>query len=134
MEASSLNWLAVIAATLVPYLLGALWFGPVFGKPWMAASGMTEEKARQANPAKLFGGAGILQFVMAYCLAMFLNAPEIGLSQGAFYGFLAGIGWVAPAFAVSGFFEQRSTPWILLHGAYWTVTLTAMGAILGAWR
>lgn len=134
MEPSTLNWFAIVVAALLPYPLGFLWFGPLFGKPWMAASGMTEEKARQANPAKLFGGAGILQFVMAWCLAMFLNSQEIGLAQGAFYGFLAGAGWILPAFAVSGFFEQKSGSWILLNGVYWTVALTAMGALLGGWR
>ncbi len=134
MEPSTLNWFAVVVAALLPYPLGFLWFGPLFGKPWMASTGMTEEKARQMNPAKLFGGAGALQLLMAYCLAMFLNSPEIGLSQGAFYGFLAGAGWILPAFAVSGFFEQKSGTWILLNGVYWTVVLTAMGALLGGWR
>lgn len=134
MDLSTLNWLAVVAATLVPFATGFLWFGPLFGKAWMAASGMTEEKAKQANMGRIFGSSAVLQFVMALCLAMFLHDPEIGLHLGAFYGFLAGIGWVAPAMAVSALFEQRSAKYMLLHGAYWTVTLTLMGLVLGAWR
>lgn len=134
MDLSTLNWLAVLAAALVPFVTGFLWFGPVLGKAWMAASGMTEEKARQGNMGKIFGVSALLQLLMSFCLAMFLNTPEIGASQGAFYGFLTGFGWIGPAFAVSALFEQRSGAYMLIHGAYWTVSFTLMGLVLGAWR
>jgi hypothetical protein len=134
MDLSTLNWLAVVAAALVPFVTGFLWWGPLFGKAWMDAAGMTEEQVKSANMARVFGGSAVLQLVMAFCLAMFLNTPEIGLHEGAFYGFLTGAGWVAPAMAVSALFEQRSLKYMLLHGAYWTVTLTLMGVVLGGWR
>lgn len=134
MDMSTLNWLAVVAAALIPFAVGALWFGPVFGKAWMAASGMTEEQTKKANMGVVFGGSAVLQFVMAFCLAMFLNSPEIGVAEGGFYGFLTGFGWIGPAMAVSGLFEQRSGKYMLIHAGYWTVTFTLMGLLLGAWR
>ena len=42
-----INWLAVIVATVATFILGGLWYGPLFGRMWMAASGMTDEKAKQ---------------------------------------------------------------------------------------
>ncbi|MEX2527117.1 MAG: DUF1761 domain-containing protein [Gemmatimonadota bacterium] len=131
---STLNWLAVVVATLIPFATGFLWFGPVLGKAWMSASGMTEEKAQQGNMPMIFGGSAVLQFIMAFCLAMFLNTLEIGLTEGGFYGFLTGFGWIAPAMAVSGLFEQRSGKYMLIHGGYWTLTFTLMGLVLGGWR
>lgn len=131
---STLNWLAVLAAALVPFAIGFLWYGPVLGKAWMSASGMTEEQVQKANMPVIFGGAAVLQLIMAFCLAMFLNSPEIGLAEGGFYGFLTGFGWIAPAMAVSGLFEQRSVKYMLIHGAYWTLTFTLMGLVLGGWR
>ena len=68
---SEINWLAVIAASLVGFVVGFLWYGPVFGKAGMAESGMTEEKAKEGNMGKIFGLSFIFQFIMAYCLAMF---------------------------------------------------------------
>ncbi|MCH7574095.1 MAG: DUF1761 domain-containing protein [Candidatus Marinimicrobia bacterium] len=38
----SINYLAVLVAAAIEFGLGALWFGPLFGKPWMAAHGWTE--------------------------------------------------------------------------------------------
>ncbi len=134
MDLSTINWLAVVLAALIPFATGALWFGPLFGKAWMSASGMTEEQARQGNMARIFGGAAVFQLLMAFCLAMFLNSPEIGLNEGGFYGFLTGFGWIAPAMGVSALFEQRSWKYMLIHGAYWTVTFTLMGLLLGGWK
>lgn len=31
----SLNWLAIGVLTVTHFALGAIWFGPIFGKIWM---------------------------------------------------------------------------------------------------
>ncbi|MFN1833759.1 DUF1761 domain-containing protein [Balneola sp. MJW-20] len=134
MEGMDVNWLAVLAATLIGFVIGFLWYGPLFGKQWMAASGMTEEKAQQGNMAKIFGFSFIFQALMAVCLAFFLADPSIGLQEGAYYGFLTGFGWVAPAIAITSLFEQRSWSYISIHASYWIVVFTLMGLILGAWK
>ena len=71
---------------------------------------------------------------MAVNLAMFLNDPKTTLAWGATAGFLAGFGWVAMGMGIVALFERRSLKYVLINGGYLTVALTAMGAILGAWR
>jgi hypothetical protein len=71
---------------------------------------------------------------MAVNLAMFLNDPKTTLAWGATAGFLAGFGWVAMGMGLVALFERRSLKYVLINGGYLTVALTAMGAILGAWR
>ena len=44
MDMSAINWFAVVAAVLVGFPVGYLWYGPLFGKQWMASVGLTEEK------------------------------------------------------------------------------------------
>jgi hypothetical protein len=39
-----LNWLAILGATLASFALGGLWYGPIFGKAWMAAIGKKQEE------------------------------------------------------------------------------------------
>lgn len=134
MDTSTLNFWAVLVATLSTFLVGWLWYGPLFGKVWLSAAGLSEEKVQQANMGKIFGLTFIFELIMAYCLGMFLNDPSIGFSEGTFYGFLTGFGWIFFAFAVTGLFEQRSWKYISINGGYWIVTFTIMGAILGAWK
>ncbi|WGW13954.1 DUF1761 domain-containing protein [Saxibacter everestensis] len=39
-----MSWLSVVVAALAYYLLGALWFSPLFGKAWDRSIGHTREK------------------------------------------------------------------------------------------
>jgi hypothetical protein len=65
---------------------------------------------------------------------MFLNDPGTTLSWGATAGFLAGVGWIAFGVGVIALFERRPLAYVLVNGGYMGVSLTVMGAILGAWR
>ncbi|HKJ30868.1 MAG TPA: DUF1761 domain-containing protein [Balneolales bacterium] len=131
---SSINIWAILVAALSTFVVGWLWYGPLFGKAWMTEVGLSEEKIRQGNKVKIFGLAFIFELLMAYNLAMFLNDVSIDWRMGAFYGFLTGFGWIFFAIAVFSLFERRSWKYILINGGYWAVSFTIMGFILGAWK
>lgn len=139
MEMSAINWLAVVAASLVGFAIGFVWYGPLFGKRWMKSVGMTEEDAQKGNTSKIFGVSFVFQFIMALCLAIFFygdpaSADMINGSNGAFYGFLTGFGWVAMAIGVNALNELKSWSYIFINGGFWIVVITLMGLILGAWK
>ncbi|MDO8861985.1 DUF1761 domain-containing protein [Haliea sp. E1-2-M8] len=130
---NEINHLAVIVAVLSAFLIGGLWYSPLlFAKPWMAAAGISEEQARQAKMAKVFGISFIWVLLGAYVFAMFLG-PDASLGLGAGAGFAAGLFWVAGSFAVNYQFEQRPLRLLLINGGYHTVQYTVIGLILAAW-
>lgn len=67
-----MNFTAVLIATFIPLIIGFFWYSPKmgFGKAWMAASGMTEEKAKGANMALTFGLTIVFSFFVAVILQM----------------------------------------------------------------
>ena len=135
MDFSTLNWLAIIVASLAFYGLGAIWYSPfVFGKMWMEETGITEEMAKKGNMPKIMGLTALFSFIMALNLALFMNSPEIGAAQGVMYGFFTGFGWIAMAIFVTGQYEFRSTKYMLIHAGYNIVGMTIMGVVLGAWK
>lgn len=134
MEGAMINWMAVGAASLVGFVIGFIWYGPLFGKAWMKESGLTEEDVQNGNMAKIFGITFVLQVIMTYCLAMFLADESIDLAMGTFYGFLTGAGWILPTMIINNLYEQRSFKLSFIQGGYWVVVFTLMGLILGAWR
>lgn len=128
------NWLAIIVAALSTFLIGGLWYSPAaFGKAWMKENGFTEESLKGSNMAKIFGLAFVLGFVASVNLAMFLGDSN-DATMGAFYGFLAGFGWVATFVGTHYLFERKSFKLFLINAGYSIVALTVMGAILGAWH
>ncbi len=134
MDISTLNFYAIGVSALSSFALGGLWYSPlVFGKAWMKETGITEESAKSKNMARVFGLAFIASLVIAFNLAMFLGSSST-LETGAFYGFLAGFGWVAMCFGINDLFEQRSFKLFAINAGYHTVGFTIMGAILGVWH
>jgi hypothetical protein len=130
---SHLHWIAVIIAAIVGFPLGALWYGPLFGRPWMAATGITKERAQQANMTRVYATTLLLNLVIATSLAMFIG-PEATLLDGLFAGFMAGFTFVAAAFGITYLFEFRPIKLWLINAGYQVVVFCVMGAILGAWH
>lgn len=134
MNPSLINWAAVVAAALSSFLVGGIWYSPVmFQKAWMAASNLSQGELKTGNKAKIFGMTAVFSLVMAANLAAFLATPTTNLSWGATAGSLAGV-WTFSSIAIVGLFELKSWRWIFINGGYSLVSLTIMGAILGAWR
>ena len=133
MEAGMINWLAVVAAAVSSFLVGGLWYGPLFGKAWMRASGLSEEQAAQANQGRIFGVSFILQLIAAAVLAAFIG-PEAGLGFALFAAGSVGLFWVATAFGVVYLFEQRSLAHWAVNSGYQVVAFLLMGLIIGVWR
>lgn len=128
------NIWAVLVAAVSTFLIGGLWYSPaVFGKAWMRENGFTEEGMKNSNMLKIFGLAFFLAFIASINLAMFMG-PEDNIGMGAFWGFLAGFGWVATFVGTHYLFERRSFTLFLINAGYSIVALTVMGVILAAWK
>jgi hypothetical protein len=134
MNFSLINWLAVIVAGLSAFAVGGIWYSrPLFGNAWMTDSKLTEEEIKLGNKGKIFGFTAIFSLLMAVNLAMFLADAKTDVSWGATAGFLAGI-WTFCAIAIHSLFELKGWRYIFINGGYSLVSLTLMGAIIGAWR
>jgi hypothetical protein len=137
MNFSLINWLAVIVAGLSAFAVGGIWYSrPLFGNAWMTDSKLTEQEIKLGNKVKIFGFTAIFSLLMAVNLAMFLaDSPcmKTDVSWGATAGFLAGI-WTFCAIAIHSLFELKGWRYIFINGGYSIVSLTLMGAIIGAWR
>lgn len=124
------SWIAVIAAAVSAFVLGGLWYGPLFGKKWMALVGLSEEQAKAGNPAVIFGGAFVLSLIAAFVFAMFLG-PKPGVEFATAAGFAAGLCWVAATFGINYLFARRPLALWLIDGGYATFQFTLYGLLIG---
>ena len=132
MDVSQLNWLAVIAATLAGFAVGGLWYGPIFGKEWMALNNISRDNARKSSVGKLYGATIVLNFIAATSLAMFIGKET--WQNGLFYGFLTGLTFVATALGVTYLFESKPLKLWCINAGYQVVFFSLMGLIVGAWH
>jgi len=129
------NYVAVVVAAIAYWLLGAVWYGVLFTKQWMALENMTEAQARSMNPVLPYVISFLLNILIAYSLAqlcIWRNANTVG--RGASVGVLMWIGFVAPITFTTYMYEMRPKELFAINQFYPLAGLVLMGAILGAWK
>lgn len=130
-----LNYAAIVVSAIVYWLLGGLWFGVFFTKPWMAMEGMTAGRMQQLNPVLPYIVAFVAGLVLAYVLASVCLWRQVDTaSKGASLGVLFWIGFVATTALASYQFEGRPFHLFLINYGYCLVGMVIVGAILGAWK
>lgn len=131
MDFGSINYLAVAVASLVSFAVGAVWYGPLFSKPWMAMTGVTEEQAAEANMVKTFGLTFVMMVIMAVFLAAMIGGE--GLVRGAITGLMLAVVFTGFSMAINDLFEMRPFKLTMINAGYNIVVYTLMGTIIGFW-
>lgn len=152
MDIVPINWLAVIAASLSSFIIGAVWFGPkTFYPLWMKAlgrkwpvDGAEPIKMSAGETALLFGGTYVAALVQVGTLAVVIGFGQLlfadfGPMTGSLVGFVLSVGFGAFASLSHRLFGQADHKvvnalkvWLIEVGQD-VVALTVAGAILGAW-
>ena len=143
MTTPAVNYLAVLAAAVVMFILGGLWYSPVlFMKKWVALQGKTEEQMRaEAASANMpvmyisaFVCALITAIVMAHILAHMASIMPTGAVHSAFFGFMAWLGFAAPTSYATALFSGKPKQLWFIDTTYNLVSFMLAGTILAAWR
>lgn len=127
-----LNWLAVVVAAVSAFVLGGIWYGPLFKHAWCREAGIDLHGVKR-HPAAVFGTAFVAALVAAAAFAWWIGpAPE--LEYAVRHGVLAGLGIAAMSFGINYAFAGRSFKLWLIDGGYHTLQFALYGMILGAWH
>jgi len=128
------NYAAVVVAAIAYWLLGALWYGVLFGARWMVLENVSMEQAKSMNPVLPYVVSFILNILIAYSLAqicIWRNADTIG--RGASVGVLLWIGFIGPITYTTYMYEMRPKELFAINQFYPLAGMVLMGAIIGAW-
>jgi len=141
------NYLAVAVAAIVPSILGAIYYGPLFGKQWLSSLGKTEEEMVPSNMGLTYGLALLMAFLVSFTLKLNIeithkevnDAGELVLGSfhtfqhGALHGaMIAGL-LVVPVLISMSLFHKMSGKSIVLNSIFWILAFAVMGGILDAW-
>jgi hypothetical protein len=131
----SVNWLAVIVATVASMALGFGWY-MALGKQWMAALGKTREQVAEgagSNQAVPYILAALMQLIMAGTLAMFI--PRLmgaaTVSNGLIVGFHCWLGFVITSMIINHRYQGSRWSLTLIDGGYLLGVLLLQGLVIG---
>lgn len=140
-----LNWLAIVVSIIASFAIGAVWYGPLFGRAWARGLGFPDDmKPSGSEIARAFTLNLLGIFLMAYVLAhnVLVWRPStwsVGVdATAARYGFFAPfsswLGFMVPLFLNAVAFERKSWTVTAIGAGYQLISLIAMGMILAYWQ
>jgi hypothetical protein len=136
---ASINYLAVLVAGLIAFLIGGVWYTALFGKQWVKLHGYSEAKIKEMqaamSPPRFFGGMLLCYFVLALVMALLLTGfSEPSALTGAGLGFLLWLGPTAAVAMTGHIASDKPLALYLIDVGCQLLYLILMGAVLGAWR
>lgn len=135
---------AALVATVLGFALGALWYGPLFGRAWTAAVAPRATETRRHGEeaslrasvpqrpaaANVYGTTFVLGFITSYAFGLYLG-PDPGRAFALVAGASAGVFLVAASLATNYLFEGRQAVLIAINGGYHAVRFTLIGLTFG---
>ena len=127
---------AVWVCVVILFVLGFVWYDPLFGEQWMSMVGMTPADA-EANPP----GTGvwitnlISTVVPVYVLAWLLGKMDVSSGgQGAVIGLLIAFSFFFLTTMTGNMFANNPYALSWINGGFQMTAMTISGFVLGAWR
>lgn len=121
--------LPVLAGTLAFFLVGALWYGLIFAKPWQRAAGLTNSQLQAGNMGLIFGLAFafemLIGLVLWHLIARTDPPPHVVVMMAL--GFAGGV--MIPAIGINYLFLRKPLTLFLIDAGHFLVGMAAMGGV-----
>ena len=139
----TINYTAIIVAVIVNFVIGFLWYTPLFGKTWGKEMGYdTNQKPESGVMIKGMLFMVIGNFFFAYVLAHNIAAwnfvpgvPEMGPATNSIMAAcFTWLGFYFPAHLGSTVWEKKSWKLFFINGGYDFVSLLVVATILTHWK
>lgn len=132
-----INWIAVGAAALAYFFLGALWYSKLlFSKKWIAYNKI-DVNAPDAKKGMglMFGGSLLMMFISSLAIAILAERLDLkgcwlsGLKLGAFVSVCFNV----TSMAINYLYEKKPFGLLLINGAYQVIGSSIAGIIICSW-
>ncbi|RDV07537.1 DUF1761 domain-containing protein [Sphingorhabdus pulchriflava] len=125
------NLLAILVAAASGFMVGGLWYGPLFGKAWQSEIGLSDDEIKSGNMAKIFGITFLFSVLSAVFLGHLLAHFDTDLYRTMMISTGIAIGFVAPAIGTNYLYGRKSGKLFAIDAGYWIVFYAAMGLVFG---
>jgi hypothetical protein len=124
----------VLAGAAAFFVVGALWYGVLFAKPWQRAAGLSDADLRSGNMAVIFGLAFAFEVLVAmvlwHLIARTDPAPHVVMMMAV--GFAVGV--MIPAIGINYLFLRKPLALFVLDAGHFIVGMAAMGGVFVLFR
>lgn len=128
------NVLAVLAAAVLQWLVGWLWYGMIFSKSYKALVGVPSGE-KQRNPAGVMALIFVTNLIIAFALAQIVVLSQVAdVSKGMFVGVVCGLGFLVPPLLAQHVSEGKPFKLFGINAIYWLIAVGLSGCLLAVWH
>lgn len=131
------NFVAVLAAAVVAFVIGGVWYTFLFGKQWRMLMGVPEGATMQGakmSMAQSMTGNFVATVVMVFVLANFLPIGGTGFIGAALTrAFLIWLGFIATIQLNAIWYENRPWKLYVINASHYLVAMLAAALVLSWW-
>jgi hypothetical protein len=126
------NLLAILVAAACGFLVGGVWYGPLFGKAWQREIGLSDDDLKSANMLKIYGTAFLFSVLSAVFLGhLFAHFGEMSMRSTMMISVGVALGFIVPAIGTNYLFGRKSGKLFAVDAGYWVAFYAAMGLVFG---
>lgn len=136
MYTSEINYIAVVIGGILHMIIGFLWYGPLFSKPWMKMVGLTPEKinASKDKMGKTYLVSFILGLIMAAVLYWLVKTiAPFSITDAALMGALLWLGFTANPQLNNNMFLGKPFKLFLIDSGYFLVSMVILTILYTLW-
>lgn len=141
MDIVSVNYLAVLVAAIVAYVIGFMWHGPLFGKQWIRLMEIPQAKINEMQAkgmsamAPQMVTAFVQQLIIAWVLALLIANLQITDVIGALsIALLLWLGFIVTTHLNEVLWGGKKMRLYLFNMTYLLVSFIVIGLIVMLWR
>ena len=124
----------IVIAAVIEWLLGALWYGLIFRKSWMAMTGFSDTN-KPKNGAMTMVCSFIACLLLTYVIAHIVGwAGAMTFTQGIKFGVICWVGFIAPPLFTQHIAENRRANLFAINAAYWLLVMAIGGGMTAAFH
>ncbi len=137
-----INMLAILVAVVVNFIIGFIWFTPLFGKIWGKEMGhdptvKPDKMVMVKGMVFMIIGNFLFAWVLAHNIAAWMFVPGMKdmnpLSNGLMAGIFTWVGFYFPGHLGSTVWENKSWKLFFINSGYSLLSLIVVSLILTHW-
>jgi hypothetical protein len=133
MHLVNVNFLAVLTATVIQWILGWLWYGVLFKKDWTALA--VKEGAIKINAGVVMALIFVANFILSFALAKIVALTGVtAFVYGALVGAICGLSFVVPPIFAQHISEGKPFKLFGINAVYWLLAMSLGGGVLAIWQ
>jgi hypothetical protein len=132
MQFAGMNYLAILVAAIVAFVIGAIYYGTL-SKPWMKAARIDPDGPKPAM-APLMVTTFVLELILAFVTAGVighLGDGQVTLFNGVISGLFIWAGIILTTMAINNRYQGFGWDLTLIDGLHWLLVMIGIGATIG---